>query len=96
MGTARAAPRGDSSAAAPRAEIAQLVERSRTALAANAGGRVTHRIGTVQVVVQSAAPIARPAPEAPRAPGPGHASAAREPARRGFRNPWASYTRCRD
>ena len=93
MGTPHAAPRSDPNAAASPAEIAQLVERS---LAANAGGRVTHRIGTVQVVVQSIAPATRGAPDAPRVPGPSHAPTAREPVRRGFRNPWASYTRRSD
>jgi hypothetical protein len=96
MGKPHAPPPGDSSAAASRAEIAQLAERSCAALAANTGGRLTHRIGTVQIVVQSIAPAARGAPEVPRAPGPGNASTAREPVRRGFRNPWISYTRRSD
>jgi hypothetical protein len=96
MGTVRAAPRGDSGAAHSQAEIAQLLARSRAALTTNTGGRVSHRIGTVQVVVQSVASAARSVQEASRAAGPGQVSAVREPLRRGFRNPWTSYSRRSD
>jgi hypothetical protein len=91
MGAPHAAQRSHSSSVASRMEIAQLAERSRASLAASAGGQVTHRIGTVQVVVQSIAPAPRVAPAAASsAPAPGHTSTARAPVRRGFRNPWIS------
>jgi hypothetical protein len=91
MGTAQPAPHGDaSSAAALRTEIARLAERPRALPAASAEGRVTHRIGTVQVVVRTPPPEPRRVAPASTQALPGGRAPAEPPAARPYRNPWAS------